>query len=357
MSNKSPEELIGLHESFLACAPADRPLLGAWLGGYFPAAQFARGVAGWREGQVLSPGDVRLEPFAADYDRLFQIHRDVADDFFYVGSAYWGLPWLEAILGCPVVAGRESCWAEPCLGEDEQLPAAADLHDNSWFKCLADFTRELVELSAGQFPVCPPLLRGPGDAAAAMRGGMVLVMDCIDRPEAARQLFAHCAGVRLEVVRRLAEIIPPWRGTHAVGGYPSKLWSRQTIAYNQEDFAALLSPEMFRDLLLPLERQMCAAAEVNFIHLHSGSLYPVDMLLEDDSYDVLEVNLDRAGPGPSLAGLLPTFQRIQAARRPLLLWGEISPADWQLLRRELNPAGLSIQPLISRPEEMDMFRR
>jgi hypothetical protein len=37
---------------------------------------------------------------------------------------------------------------------------------------------------------------------------------------------------------------------------------------------------------------------------------------------------------------------VQAARRPLLLWGEFTPDDWQLIRRELSPAGLSLQPIV-----------
>ena len=35
MSAKSPEELIERHEAFLSRAAADRPVIGAWLGGYF----------------------------------------------------------------------------------------------------------------------------------------------------------------------------------------------------------------------------------------------------------------------------------------------------------------------------------
>ena len=77
-----------------------------------PAEQFPGGTAAWRSGQRLDPPDVRFSPFAADYESLYQSHQAADDDFFYVGSAYWGIPWLEAILGCPVsvvqrpIAGR-----------------------------------------------------------------------------------------------------------------------------------------------------------------------------------------------------------------------------------------------------------
>ncbi len=322
MSALPPEELIERHEAFLSCAAADRPLVGAWLGGYFPAGQFPRGTAGWREGQAIFAGDVALGPFAADYEDLFRLHRDLEDDFVYMGSAYWGVPWLEAILGCPVRAGKTTCWAGPCLDRLSDPPhTIEDLDDNAWLQCLLRFTRELVSLVAGRFPVCAPLLRGPGDAASAMRGAMHFVMEFLDDPAGVHRLLEHCAAVRSEVLRRLHPIIPAWHGTYACGGYPSRIWSRRRVAYCQEDFLALLNPALFREFLLPLHQDMCLAAEMNFIHLHSRCLWPVDILLADGRYDVLEINIDHEGAGPPVRELVPVFQRIQSAGKARLCCG------------------------------------
>jgi hypothetical protein len=354
MSAAPPEELIDRHEAFLRCAPAARPLIGGWLGGYFPAEQFPRGASCLRPGQRLSPADVRFESFRADYERLYEQHRELRDDFFFVGSAYWGIPWLEAILGCPVIAGEHTCWAETCL--DSVLVPAVTLENNAWFDCLLRFTKELVDFARERFPVCAPILRGPGDTAAAMRGASVLLEDIIDKPESAAALLHYCSDNRQEVLRKVNAVVPPWHGTCAAGGYPSKIWTRSTAAYNQEDCAAFLNPPLFKQHLLPLEQQQCQSAQVNFIHLHSGCLYPIDILLQDDSYAVLEVNIDREGAGPPLADLLPTFKRIQASRRPLLLWGEIAADGWRLLRRELSPNGLSVQPILRTPQDIETFR-
>jgi len=358
MSALPPEELIARHEAFLSRAAADRPLIGAWLGGYFPAQQFPHGTAGWREGQTLSAQDVALEPFAADYEDLFRLHQDLEDDFVYAGSAYWGVPWLEAILGCPVRVSKTTCWAGPCLDRLSDLPhTIGNLDDNTWLQCLLRFTRELISLAAGRFPVCGPLLRGPGDAASAMRGAMHFVMEFLDDPAGVRRLLERCAAVRSEVLRRLHRIIPAWHGTYASGGYPSRVWCKRRVAYGQEDFLALLNPVLFREFLLPLHQDMCLAAEVNFIHLHSACLWPVDILLEDGRYDVLEVNIDHEGAGPPVRELIPVFQRIQSAGKPLLLWGRILPAEHRLLRQRLNPAGLSIQPILSQRKELERWMR
>jgi hypothetical protein len=344
VSNKSWQQLIDAHEAFLACRPVDRPLLGLWVGGYFPAQQFPAATARWRPGQRLEPHEVRFQPFADDYQLLYQAHLAADDDFFYVGSAYWGIPWLEAILGCPISVGPSSCRAEVFLTDPrESAGLDADLDANPWLDALLRFSEELVRFAAGRFPVCPPLLRGPGDVASAILGGTAFVTGLLDQPDAVERLLDSAARTRAAVLRRLAAVLPAWHETHAAGGYPSRVWCRRSIAYYQEDSAALLNPRLFREFLLPLARSACEAAEVSFIHLHSACLYPLGMLLEDGSFDVIQINIDHDGVAPPLAALVPALRRVQAAGRPLLLWGELTPDDCRLVRRELSPAGLSLQ--------------
>jgi hypothetical protein len=196
--------------------------------------------------------------------------------------------------------------------------------------------RELIELS-----------ETTGDTVAAMLGDMTYVTGYLDAPETMRKLLSLCARTRLAVIARLQAAIPSWRGIHAAGGYPSMVLSRRTVAYHQEDSAALLNPSIFRTFILPALRIGRGAADVNFIHLHSACLYPVDILLEDDTFDVLQINIDHRGTGPPVCRLIDTFKKIQAAGRPLLLWGEFTPEEWQLIQSQLSPVGLSLQPIVS----------
>ena len=357
MSSQTPESLLPRHEAFLRRAEVDRPLLGAWIGGYYPAEQFPLGHRSWQVGQLLQPADARLDAFRNDYETLYRVHREAEDDFFYVGSAYWGVPWLEAILGCAVHVGETSCWAEVSrLDPRDSSRLCFDLRDNAWFQCLIRFTQDLLQFAAGRFPVCPPLLRGPGDAACALCGPEAVAMALIDGKPWVNELLARCAQVRLEVLERLHAVIPAWRGTHAIGGYACRLWTARTVAYYQEDSAAVLNPKLFADHLLPLARLTRPLADIHFIHLHSSCLYLIDALLADDAFSVIEVNLDHPGSSPPLAQYVPALRHIQQAGRPLLLWGEIGPSDWDLLQEELSPIGLSVQPIIKLPEDIRRYR-
>jgi hypothetical protein len=48
---------------------------------------------------------------------------------------------------------------------------------------------------------------------------------------------------------------------------------------------------------------------------------------------------------PAVAELIPALRRVQQAGYPLVLWGELPASDLALLGRELEPAGLSLQPI------------
>jgi len=341
------KQRLDRHEAFLKCEPVDRPVIGPWRSGYYPAEQFPIGSAAWKPGAVLRADDVSFALFAEDYERLYKSQQECDSDFGYVGSAYWGIPWLEAIMGCQIEVAAANCHSQPCLTTlNDAKGLAIDLPANAWFKALLRFTRELVKFSDARFPVCPPLLRGPGDTAAAMLGNMSYVTGFFDDPESMRRILRLSAQTRLAVLEQLQAEIPSWRGIHAAGGYPSTVLSRRTVAYHQEDSAAVLNPSIFREFILPALKISCRAAELNFIHLHSACLYPADILLEDNSFEVLEINIDHRGMGPPVCDLIGTFKKIQAAGRPLALWGEFNPEEWALIQTQLSPVGLSLQPIV-----------
>ena len=85
-------------------------------------------------------------------------------------------------------------------------------------------------------------------------------------------------------------------------------------------------------------------------------MYMLDTLLTDDTFSVIEVNLDHAGSGPPLAKYLPALSRVQQAGRPLVLWGEIDAHDWAILQGALQPTGLSIQPILRHPAEIRRYQ-
>ncbi len=350
------EDLAWRHTAFLAREPVDRPLLGLWVGDYYFTTQFPHGIARWQIGAEITPAQVSLAQFLPDYQNLYELHEHLNDDFFYVGSAYPGLPWMEALMGCRVFAAETSAWSEPFLFDYGQLDDLPPVRESAWFEKLIEMTRGLVEWAAGRFPVNAPLLRGPADIAAALRGADQFALDFYDHPAEVSRLLELCAHARQEVMRAILEIVEPFYGGYTAGGYPSKLWTPgKTCLYNQEDAAAILSPRLFEKFLLPLENAIAMQADIAYIHLHSACLYPVDILLRAGNYAVLQVNYDHAGTSPRLPDILPTLKRI-AEQRPLILWGEFTLDEMTLVARTLGSRGVSFQPVVANEDAAHAYR-
>ena len=160
-----------------------------WAATILPTSS-PQGHHAWQVGQLLQPDDVRFDAFRHDYETLYRVHREAEDDFFYIGSAYWGIP-LEAILGCAVHAGETSCWAEMCSADphassrDRQSP---DRPSGRGEACLALAERR----SQGRPPDAD--LRGQCLVSAPSYGSRKTC--CSSRPGGFRSVAAVTAGSR-----------------------------------------------------------------------------------------------------------------------------------------------------------------
>ena len=99
------------HRTFLSREPTDRPLLGCNVGFYMHEAY--PNVAQSLPRGLVTPEDIRVDLFLEDCERLYQAYRDLDDDYPFVGAAFVYLPWMEAIMGCPIQAAETNMWTEP----------------------------------------------------------------------------------------------------------------------------------------------------------------------------------------------------------------------------------------------------
>ena len=100
--NKSIAERVGGFRRFYA-RTNERPLLGFACGSEFPLFRY-RASRSLPSDRAIQPEDINAVAYAADAARLFREHEDCGGDFIWSASAFWGVPWIEAALGCPVHA-------------------------------------------------------------------------------------------------------------------------------------------------------------------------------------------------------------------------------------------------------------
>jgi len=316
----------------------DRPLVSFWVGSFSIPDLYPISMTAIQDGN-LDPENLPFEDLLQDIDHLFKINNDSGSDMPWSAFPSMTIPWLEGIIGCPIIKRGNNIWADPIdLPLEEFLNKPIRLNENKWLHKLLAFTDRLVALADKRFPVSVSLLRGPSDLLSAMRTPSRMCLDLYDNPDLIMQVLEKLTKIWIEVAHMQMERIPPYLGGYSFGQI--YLWAPRQCAWFQDDALALISPVHYRQFLLPYEKQIARSIPVSGIHLHPRSLFVVDDLIEIPELDVIEINYEAAGP--SLSGLLNIFKKVTAKKR-LVIWGDFDHNDIIFLKKNLSERNLCLQ--------------
>jgi hypothetical protein len=319
----------------------DRPLLGFTLGSYYPLRRYAGGAASLPEGPVHA-GDVRVEAFLADTERLYHQHEEAGGDFLFCAAPFLGLPWLEAALGCEVEAdhGTGSTRSHPPAS-----PAVPEFSlENPWVAKMLEFIPALERQAAGRYPVGVTLMRGISDLLSALYGSEDFVLRLTDEPEEMAAVIDRLTEYWIGFGRALLDRLPRFHG--GTGSFFYSLWTPGEHIWLQEDAVALLSPRLYERFIYPADCRIAAAFEHTVMHLHPSRLIP-SAFLASSPLAAIELHIDH--DGPRAAALEPHYRAI-LAKKPLYIWGDLTEEDLDFIFTRLPAQGLAVNVVVDSPE-------
>jgi hypothetical protein len=323
----------------------ERPLLGFFKGSEYPLFRYPFSQS-LPEGRPLRPADFDVAAFVADSERLFLEHEACGGDFIYSASAFWGIPWLEAALGCPIFASRATgsirCEPPPAFDPSALPPFSRDA---PWMRLMAEMLEALAAQSAGRFPLATTRLRGVADLLSALYGPDALVYAMFDKADEITRVAHRVTDAFIQCAQLQLERIPPFHG--GSGSFYYHAWMPPGTVWHQEDAAALLSPDLYAEFIEPCDRRIVAAFPHVVMHQHSTGFVPTDTYL-DMGMSVLELHIDSGGPSAQAL-----YERHLAIlrERPLIIWGDLPPADLDWLFGKLPPQGLAIITVVDSAEK------
>lgn len=333
---------LGRYRAFWERASVERPLVGFTLAGWFPLQEFAA-CRPWQSRVHLTPDLITPEAFVEDHVRLLE-EGDLIEDDLIRGAcpAQLAFPWLPGMLGCPVrILPETIAGEERCLEWDEALAVRLD-GEHGWFGKYVEFADALVRRSGGTFPVSHSAEIGPTDLHALLRGHTRSLLDLVDEPAKSAALLERLGGIVCELTDRLWRRLPLFHGGYFDAQY--SLWAPGPIVRMQEDATAVYSPAMYRRFVQPVDRAIARRYECSFMHLHSTSMFLLDAFLEIEEIRCFEINQDVLGP--TVARMIPHFQKVQRAKRPLLIKGSFTADELKLLADSLEPRGLFLNVMV-----------
>jgi len=262
-------------------------------------------------------------------------------DIFGPMTPYAKIPWMEAIVGCPIqvsVKGN-TMWAKPVPEAD-----LAEIEvSGEWIGKLEMFTEYLVDNFFGQYLVSTTLMRGPIDMLTAILGKRDLVMSMYRRSGEMRKAAAALADLFISVARAQLDIIPRFQG-----GYCNLygLWGPGTAIRSQDDESAILPPRICREFVVPYHEKIASEFGYSMMDIHSGAeLHMIDLLLDAEHVKSVSITIDPRPFGPGINELLPFLLKIQE-RKPLHLYGEFTEKELGKITKTLSPRGLAIRAVL-----------
>lgn len=217
---------------------------------------------------------------------------------------------LASFYGSPLHFGDYGkSWSEPVLKDWSEADAIVFDWENPYFKKLVELTDAMLELGRDKYIVGMPDWHPGGDLVAALRNPQDLAMDLIVHPDEVKSLLQRLQPDYYKVYNF-------WYDRLRRAGQPITSWldlasdSKYYIPSN--DFAALISPKMYREFFLPGIMEECCFLDRSIYHLDGpGALRHLDAIL-----DIPELNAVQWVPGAGREDFRSGFPSTNESRRP-----------------------------------------
>lgn len=342
------EERIARYQAWRLRRPAERPMYGLlWEPDIPPLPRFLERVG---IGASVVAGQIDPDEFLPSVERWHSRASELPGDVVQRFTPAYGIPWMEAIAGCPVVAHPGSLWAAPCLPDYTSRSRLQFTPHNPWFQTLIECTRRMVAQSAGRFPVAVPQMRGPLDTLSAMRTPAQMCLDLLERADDVRRLLDELTAIWIAVAEAVQAEIPAFHG-----GYATRMgmWAPGPALTMQNDVSTLVSGQTYRQFALPHDRRITEQFAYVDFHMHSSEYHQIDAILELERLTAIQLTLEHTLGGPPLDVLLDKARRILQVKPLLLVCLDCDTAERCV--EQLPAEGLCVMVACNEPRIPDEY--
>jgi len=267
-----------------------------------------------------------------------------AGDLMPLSTAWGKIPWVEAMLGCPIKMTEGQIWSEHYPGDPEEvIRRGANLEHNPWLELYLEFLNQLQSRLGDRFPVSAhTLVRGTSDLVAAVMGVQEACLGWIDQPSFMARLLRVCTDAVLTITEAGYKVLNPYKN-----GYPSHygIWAPAPVVATQADHSTLLSARMYAQHILPYDLEVIRSCPFSVIHLHNNGLHVAPLLVQVPELDVIEVAMDPYPTGERKAYEVEMLQMILAHKALILDVKLPSYEEGEWLLAQLQQRRLCYHPL------------
>ena len=305
----------------------------------------------------LSPAERRARWFDVEYQvDLFE--RSIEGRTFHGETfpIYWpnlGPNVYAAFYGTELEFGEVTSWSEPIVRDWADMQSLKLDRDNVYFRKIEELTRHALERCQGRYLVGYTDLHPGIDCAAAWRGMDRLCVDMVDSPEKVQELVKRAIADFEEVYRYFDDMLK-------AGGQPSSSWmgipSFGRMHIPSCDFAALISPRLFREFALPVLEREVQGMTHNIFHVDGkGVARHLDAILSVPEVHAIQW-VQGVGDDLPIMQWVPLIKEIQARGMPVIV--DLSKEELEGFMAVMDPEGLFLWVATeTEEEELELLKR
>jgi hypothetical protein len=318
-----------------------RPLFGFFIGSEYPLPRYPASRM-LPDNKPLVPDDFVVEQYLADSERLYEIHESAGGDFLWSASPFWGIPWCEVLLGCPIFSshktGSISARAPEAFRGPDDIPQFDP--DSPWAIKMEEFFRKLSEASEGRWPLGTTRMRGISDLLNILYGTDHLIIKMLEDPDEVEAAAIKLSHFITELSTFQIERIPEFHG--GIGSFYYYMWAPPKTTWLQEDAATLLSPDWYSRFIQPNTQKIVEGLDHAIMHMHPSGYLPLEyhLQLKCTAY---ELHIDEGGPSPW--EMEDRYHKIMS-QSPLLIWGQLGTKELDWIFNHLPAQGLAVQAAV-----------
>ena len=259
-----------------------------------------------------------VEKNCARIKNHYALYEPVAEAFPQFNMNF-GAGTMAFYLGAAPEYANDTVWIKHCIEDyDKALPLRFD-PENEIFKQHLALVEKQVELTRGTdiFTVIPDIQENI-DILAGLRDPQTLCYDLYDWPENVKRATRNISDIYMDYYNAFYERVKREDDWCAYTAF--NLLGEGKTAKVQCDFAALLSPEHFDEIVLPALKSQCNQLDNVLFHLDGPEAFPhVDSLMGIEKIDALQWTPGAGNPGCGDERWFPLYEKVLKAGKGLWL--------------------------------------
>ncbi len=287
-----------------------------------------------------------LQKYWTDVDFIIERDMQIIDNTNYYGVAlpYHYINFSSSAFPCALggkieYVSKNTVWSHPVFENIEDVSTVSLSEENIACHTVMETMRRSAELAKGHHYLGTWSLGGVFDAISGLYSTEKLLMDMITNQAAVKEAAEHIQQIWLDEYDKMSSLIETTGNEGHICDW-LKIWAPGRTYPVQDDFASMISPDMFAEFCLPLlEKQIERIDYPMFLLDGSAMVNHLDMMLSIDKLKAIKWQPD--ADKKRLNQSYDVIKRILAAGKSCLLTADTD--EIEPLIGEVGTDGLLIE--------------